>query len=65
MSLPVKFGVSTWLWTSPFNTDTLNLFPKIKEMGYDVVEIPVEDPSLIDCDKVKDALVRNELEPVI
>ncbi|WP_162055127.1 sugar phosphate isomerase/epimerase family protein [Pontibacter pamirensis] len=61
----IKFGVSTWLWTSPFSTETVSLFPKIKEMGYDVVEIPVEDPALLDVEKVKQALAENGLRPVI
>ncbi|MFY0688638.1 MAG: sugar phosphate isomerase/epimerase [Cyclobacteriaceae bacterium] len=65
MSLNVTFGVSTWLWTSPFSTETISLFPKIKEMGYDKVEIPVEDPELINVKKVKRALVENRLEPII
>ena len=65
MPLNVKFGVSTWLWTSPFNTDTLALFPKIKSMGYDVVEIPVEDPTLIDSKKLKEALEANGLEGLV
>ena len=34
-------------------------------MGYDVVEIPVEDPSLINVQKVKEALLKNGLEAVI
>lgn len=61
----VDIGVSTWLWTSPFNADTVNLFPKIKEMGYDSVEIPVEDPALIDVKKVAQALKSNDLKPII
>ena len=65
MSLNIKFGFSTWLWTSPFQTDTVSLFLKIKEMGYDVVEIPVEDPSLIDVGAVKEALAQYDLKPVI
>src|SRR5215217_8218409 len=65
MALNVKFGVSTWLWTSPFDADTLALFPKIKSMGYDVVEIPVEDTSLIDAKKLKEALDTNGLEGLI
>lgn len=65
MALNVKFGVSTWLWTSPFNSDTLQFFPKIKSYGYDAVEIPVEDPSLIDITEVKIALADNGLEPII
>lgn len=65
MSLDVTFGVTTWLWTSPFNAETSNLFPKIKSMGYDAVEIPVEDPSLIDAKKVKKALAENGLKPIV
>jgi len=61
----IKLGVSTWLWTSPFTTESISLFPKIKGMGYDVVEIPIEDPSLIDVIKVKEALNDNGLESVI
>ncbi|EOZ92213.1 putative sugar phosphate isomerase/epimerase [Indibacter alkaliphilus LW1] len=65
MSLNISFGVSTWLWTSPFNTSTLDLFPKIKSMGFDVVEIPVEDPALIDSKTLSKALEANGLQPVI
>jgi len=65
MALDVTFGVSTWLWTSPFNRETIALFPKIKSFGYDAVEIPVEDPSLIDLDLVKKALADHGLNPII
>ena len=57
MGLDIKYGVSTWLWTSPFTTESAEeLFPKIAQMGFDVVEIAVEDPSLIDVKKIKKAL---------
>lgn len=57
MGLDIKYGVSTWLWTSPFTTESAEeLFPKISQMGFDVVEIAVEDPSLIDVKKLKKAL---------
>lgn len=65
MSNNIKFGVSTWLWTSPFVTDTVSLFPRIKSMGYDAVEIPVEYPEKIDAKKVKAALEQNELEAIV
>ncbi|RZS95065.1 sugar phosphate isomerase/epimerase family protein [Cecembia calidifontis] len=65
MALQVSFGVSTWLWTSPFNKDTVALFPKIKAMGFDAVEIPVEDPALIHIADVKSALLDNGLKPII
>ncbi len=66
MALNVKYGVSTWLWTSPFSTESIEvLFPKIAKMGFDVVEIAVEDPSLIDIKKVKNALAQYDLKAVI
>ena len=62
----IKFGASTWLWASPFNTQTIEeLFPKISKLGFDVVEIAVEDPSLIDVKKVKEGLDRYGLEVTI
>lgn len=63
--MDIKFGVSTWVWTSPFNTNSISLFPKIKKMGFDVVEIPVEDPDVIDGKKVKTALEEHGLEAVV
>jgi D-psicose/D-tagatose/L-ribulose 3-epimerase len=57
----MNFGVSTWLWTSPFTTETVALFPKIKRLGFDFVEIPIEDPGLIDGTAVRRALDDHEL----
>lgn len=57
----MKFGVSTWLWTSPFSTETVALFPKLKRMGFDFVEIPIEDPALIDGKTVRRALADHGL----
>jgi len=65
MSLNVKYGVSTWLWTSPFTTETIDLFPKIKAMGFDAVEIPVEYPEKINAKKVKAALDQHGLEAIV
>lgn len=65
MKNKINFGVSTWLWQSPFTTETITLFPKIKALGFDVVEIPVEDPTLIDVKVVKDALDVHGLQPTI
>src|SRR5688500_2697776 len=61
----MKFGVSNWLWTAPFTTDTVALFPKIKRMGFDFVEVPVEDPGLIDASVVRRALTDHGLRAVI
>lgn len=66
MPLPVKFGVSTWLFTSPFQTSSIEeLFPKIAGMGFDIVEIAIEDPALIDGHAVKVALQKYKLKAVV
>lgn len=62
----IKFGASTWLWASPFTTETVEeLFPKISQLGFDVVEIAVEDPTLIDVQKVKEGLDKYGLDVTI
>ena len=65
VSHPISFAVSTWLWTSPFNTNTTRLFPKIKSFGFDAVEIPVEYPELIDAKEVKSSLQSSGLQPIV
>jgi D-psicose/D-tagatose/L-ribulose 3-epimerase len=66
MSLNIKFGVSTWLFTSPFQTSSIDeLFPKIAAMGFDAVEIAVEDPALIDGNAVKIALAKYNLKAIV
>jgi len=66
MKLNITYGVSTWLWTSPFSTASIEpLFSKIAGMGFDVVEIAVEDPALINIDAVKKGLEKYNLRAVI
>jgi D-psicose/D-tagatose/L-ribulose 3-epimerase len=49
----MQFGVSTFLWVSPFDTHSFDLVYKIKNMGFDIIEIPVENKSIIDWPKLK------------
>lgn len=66
MSLQITFGVTTWLWTSPFTTKSISeLFSKIAAMGFDAVEIAVEDPELIDANAVKKGLKQYGLQAVV
>lgn len=44
----MKIGVNTWVWTAPFGTKDFGLIPKIKSMGFDIIEVAAENPSLID-----------------
>ena len=42
-------GVNTWVWTAPLTTASLEkIAPRIAEMGFKHIEIPFEDPSLLD-----------------
>jgi D-psicose/D-tagatose/L-ribulose 3-epimerase len=50
----MHFGVSTFLWKSPFTTNSFDLVHKIKEMGFDIIEIAVEKAELIDWVKLKE-----------
>jgi D-psicose/D-tagatose/L-ribulose 3-epimerase len=52
----MRFGINSFLFTSPFTTKSVSLFPKFKKWGFDTVEIPIEDPSHIDAAKVRAAL---------
>ena len=63
--MEIQFAVSTWLWTSPFTTEHIALFPKIKKMGFNGVEIAVEDPDLLDLKTIKTALMDHQLIPII
>lgn len=51
----MRLGINTFLFTSPFTTESTKHFPKFKKWGFETVEIPVEDPSHIDPAKVKAA----------
>jgi D-psicose/D-tagatose/L-ribulose 3-epimerase len=39
----MRFGVNTWVWTSPLTTDELRrLAPLVKGMGFSWIEVPLE-----------------------
>ncbi len=51
----MRIGINTFLFTSPFTTQSVKLFPTFRRWGFDTVEIPIEDPSHIDPAKVRAA----------
>lgn len=58
----MKFGVSLWLWTAPVTNEVIEEYaPKIANLGFDTVEIPLEDPSELDCDRARKAVEDNGL----
>ncbi len=48
------FGASTFIWVSPFSTENVDLLTKVKNMGYDIIEIAVEDKNIIDWTFIKE-----------
>jgi len=52
----MKFGINTFLFTSPFTNQSTRLFRQFKAWGFDGVEIAVENPADIDPAFVKTQL---------
>lgn len=61
----MKFGVNSFLWTSPFSTDDLALMDRAGDMGFEVFEIGFEQPDLIDYASVAERADELGLEVVI
>lgn len=57
----MRFGINTFLFTSPFTNESTKLFPQFKKWGFQSVEIPIEDPSHIDPAHVKRELDKHGL----
>jgi len=57
----MRFGINTFLFTSPFTNDSTKLFKTFKKWGFATVEIPIEDPSHIDPAFVKEELDKHGL----
>ena len=51
----MRFGINSFLFTSPFTTASTRLFKTFKKWGFDTVEIPIEAPEHLDPAKVKAA----------
>jgi D-psicose/D-tagatose/L-ribulose 3-epimerase len=49
----MKFGASTFIWVSPFSNDTLDLIDKVAKIGFDLIEICVEDPATINANAIR------------
>ncbi|HYN87962.1 MAG TPA: sugar phosphate isomerase/epimerase family protein [Ardenticatenaceae bacterium] len=55
----MEFGVNTWVWTAPLTTEELEaLAPKVAEMGFDWIELPLENIDDLDYGRAA-AIVRD------
>ncbi len=61
----ILLGASTFIWVSPFQTADFNLVSKVKEMGYDILEVAVEQAEIIDWVQLKEIAQQQELKITI
>jgi len=54
--LNVRYGLNLLVYTAGFTKDKLDLIPKVADLGYDGVEIPFNDLSLLDAAATRQAL---------
>ena len=58
----MKYGVNTFIWSEEFGPDSLALLPRIKEAGFDGVQVPLFRPAEFPAAQVRKAFADNELE---
>src|SRR5690606_36775251 len=61
----MQFGVSTFVWVSPFDTAAFDLAYKVRDMGYDILEVAVEQEELIDWGKLRELVRETGLKVTI
>jgi D-psicose/D-tagatose/L-ribulose 3-epimerase len=59
------FGASTFIWTSPFSSASLDLIDHVRGVGFDIIEICVEDPATIEVERIKPRLAAAGLEATV
>ncbi len=60
----MRIGASTFIWVSPFSAHTLDLIDRVKGLGFDLIEICIEDPDRIDPGTVDPGTVDPVMPPL-
>jgi D-psicose/D-tagatose/L-ribulose 3-epimerase len=61
-----EIGVNTWVWTSPLtDADVAAMLRRVAGMGFDAVELPLENPGDLTVEVVRDALEETRLTPYV
>jgi D-psicose/D-tagatose/L-ribulose 3-epimerase len=58
----MKYGVNTFIWSEEFGPATLELLPRIKEAGFDGVQVPLFRPAEFPAAEVRKGFAENDLE---
>ena len=58
----MKFGVTAYIWAAEFTTAQLGILPRLRERGFDGVEIPVFRPEAFDAAPIRSGLVHEGMQ---
>jgi len=58
----MKIGISAFAWTSRFDKSHLEIFPAMKALGLDAIEIPMFDPAALPITEIKEASETHGME---
>jgi len=58
----MKFGINTFLWTGNFGPEHFDLLPKIKQNGFDGIEVALIQPADFKAKEIRKAAAQNALE---
>lgn len=62
----MQIGASTWIWVSPLTTAAAEtLIPRIAQLGFAAVELPLEDPALLDARRIGQLIKDHGLKPSV
>ena len=61
----MKYGVNTWVWTAPITESELEtLAPAVARMGFNHIELPMDDPKTLDFKKCGDIIKKAGINSV-
>ena len=61
----MKFGVNTWVWSATLKiADLERIAPLAAEMGFDHLELPIEDPKIIDFGKCRTVINKAGIDSI-
>ncbi len=61
----MQFGANTFIWVSPFRTDTLWVIDRVADLGFDAVEVALEDASIIDVEALAQKIKHHDLSTAV
>jgi D-psicose/D-tagatose/L-ribulose 3-epimerase len=60
-----RFGANTLIWSEDFSENDLWILPRMKELGFDAIDLSVNDPKRFPVAKTRQKIIDTGIEPVI